>query len=51
MVYTEDNIVGVEFTIGIEKYTILENPTIRNKWEVIETPMFSKDRNSILKFL
>ena len=26
-------------------------PTVRTKWEVVETPMFSKDRESILKLI
>lgn len=40
-----------EFNDKILEWVDIENPTIRTKWEVVETPIFSKDRNVILDLI
>ena len=39
------------FDSNTKEWTDLEKPTIRTKWEVVETPIFSQDRESILKLI
>lgn len=41
----------VDGSLMTDGTTVNDKSVIRNKWKVVETPFFGKDRNSILKYL
>ena len=49
--YFPDTNKYAKFDTVLAEWVDLVNPTIRTKWEVIETPFFGKDRNSILDLI
>lgn len=50
--YFSDTNKYASFNKDLKEWIDIEDQTIRTKWEVVEdTPFFSRDRNSVLKFI